>query len=357
VLTSFTVKNYRGFRDLTVGGLTRINIVAGENNTGKTSLLEAILLMLDPSHEVIRTICVDRGVGGILSHFADLVKWLFTGGVTSSPIEFHPTFDGPIYGGKPDARGVNGKTILRMVNPTTLMREEPNRYREVAFVTVRDWQHALVCDYSDDTSDFRTWYSVQSDTGVSSASPVPLKEHRFLASSGPPPHLNDDFSSLKIERKLSSILSTLRNAESRLIDLDLATLAGQPEIFADIGTESLVPLAFMGEGIRRLLAVVINIAKCPNGVILIDEIENGLHHSIHEKVWLAIGEAARVANCQVFATTHSYECIQAAQRAFADNGEEDLAFIRLERDGDAIRPIVVNERGLATAMEFDWEMR
>ena len=356
MLTSFSVKNYRGFRDLKIDGLTRVNLIAGENNTGKTSLLEAILLMLDPSHDVIRTICVDRGVGGIQSNFADLVKWLFTGGVTSSPIEFHSTFDGPIYGGKQDATEVNGKTTLRITNPTTLMREEPDRYREVAFVTVRDWQQALLCDYKD-SSESRSWYMLQSNSGVFSVSPVPLKEHRFIASSGSPLRLNDDFSSFKIGKNLSSILATLRYAEPRLVDLNLATLGERPEIFADIGTESLVPLAFMGEGIRRLLAVVINIAKCPNGVVLIDEIENGLHHSILEKVWQAIGEAARAVNCQVFATTHSYECIQAAQVTFADNGEEDLTFIRLERKGEQIRAVVVNEENLETAIGHDWEMR
>ncbi|HLA44590.1 MAG TPA: AAA family ATPase, partial [Aggregatilineales bacterium] len=42
--TSFRVQNFRCFADLQMNDLARINLIAGKNNTGKTSLLEAILL-------------------------------------------------------------------------------------------------------------------------------------------------------------------------------------------------------------------------------------------------------------------------------------------------------------------------
>ena len=180
---------------------------------------------------------------------------------------------------------------------------------------------------------------------------------RWVASSRDSGTLIEDFSQIRINRKLKDYLPIIRIVEPRLTDLDLATLAGSSDIYGDVGLERLVPIAFMGEGLRRLVAIVLSIATCPGGVVLIDEIENGLHHSVMGKIWLAIGEVAKAVNCQVFATTHSYECIQAAQRAFADNGEDDLTLIRLERVGDSIEPIVISEESLETAIGHNWEIR
>ena len=80
--------------------------------------------------------------------------------------------------------------------------------------------------------------------------------------------------------------------------------------------------------------------------MLIDEIENGLHHSILEQGFTREEKRHGKRIVRLFATTHSYECIQAAQRAFADNGEDDLTLIRLERDGEDIRPVIISEESL-----------
>jgi predicted ATP-dependent endonuclease of OLD family len=193
--------------------------------------------------------------------------------------------------------------------------------------------------------------------GLIATAPQPVGPLRFIASSGMAPLLIDDFSNLLIERRIEDFVAALQFADSRLRGLDLATFCGESHIYANLDIGRLLPTALMGEGVRRLMTFVFAIANCSRGVVIVDEIENGLHHSIMEKVWRAIGEAARTADCQVFATTHSYECIQAAQKAFANNGEDDLTLIRLEREGDTVRPVVISEESLATAMEFDWEIR
>jgi AAA15 family ATPase/GTPase len=91
----------------------------------------------------------------------------------------------------------------------------------------------------------------------------------------------------------------------------------------------------MGEGMVRLLSLVLEITNASGGVVLVDEIENGLHHSVLTKVWRAVGEASRRSNTQIFATTHSWECIRAAHEAFLQNGIYDLRLHRLERiNGD-----------------------
>ena len=87
-------------------------------------------------------------------------------------------------------------------------------------------------------------------------------------------------------------------------------------------------------GMSRILSLALAIATVPGGIVLVDEIENGIHHSVMEKVWRAIGAFARNYDVQLFATTHSYECIGAAYRAFESDEEDELRLFRIQRNGD-----------------------
>ena len=75
-------------------------------------------------------------------------------------------------------------------------------------------------------------------------------------------------------------------------------------IYADIGLGEMLDLRIMGDGLVHLTSILLHIASAAGGIVLIDEIENGLHHSIMHKVWRAIAAAARQFNTQVIATTH-----------------------------------------------------
>src|SRR5262249_48001630 len=128
------------------------------------------------------------------------------------------------------------------------------------------------------------------------------------------------FGAIEKGKRQEEIMPALSFIDRRLKRLSLAPLAGESVIHGDVeGLRQLVPLPFMGEGMRRVLSIVLAIANAQGGIVLIDEIENGLHYSVQKQVWQAIGAAARQANVQIFATTHSWECIQAAHQAFREN--------------------------------------
>src|SRR5260370_15583162 len=123
----------------------------------------------------------------------------------------------------------------------------------------------------------------------------------------------------------------LHSGESGLGRVSLIPMADKTVIHGDIGMSRLMPIPFMGEGLRRVLSIVLAIANAKDGVVLIDEIENGLHYSVHKQVWQAIAAAARNNNVQVFATTHSWECIRYAHEAFSEDTIYDLRMHRLDR--------------------------
>jgi AAA15 family ATPase/GTPase len=112
----------------------------------------------------------------------------------------------------------------------------------------------------------------------------------------------------------------------------------------------------MGDGMARLLFLALAIASAPNGLVLVDEVENGLHHTVMERVWRAIAAFARNFNVQIFATTHSQECIEFAHSAFASDRVYDFRLYRLERANGVVRPVKYDREMLDIALESGLEV-
>ena len=72
------------------------------------------------------------------------------------------------------------------------------------------------------------------------------------------------------------------------------------------------PIGSLGDGAWRMLAMAIAVTQCNNGVLLVDEIDTGLHFTVLADMWKLILATARELNVQVFATTHSYDCVQSS---------------------------------------------
>jgi len=113
----------------------------------------------------------------------------------------------------------------------------------------------------------------------------------------------------------------------------------------------------MGDGMSRLASLILAIGNAKNGVVLVDEIENGFHHRVMAKVWRAIAKAARRFNCQLFATTHSLECIASAHKAFSKEESYDLLVHRLDRTDDKVSATTFGQDELDVAFEMKMDIR
>lgn len=113
----------------------------------------------------------------------------------------------------------------------------------------------------------------------------------------------------------------------------------------------------MGEGMSRIFGIALALVNAKDGMLLIDEVDTGLHYSVLPDLWKLIFEVAHRLNVQVFATTHSKDCLEAFQQAAEDTTEEEGMLIRLEhRDGDVV-PVMFDERKLNIAAREQIEVR
>jgi hypothetical protein len=351
---SFTIKNFRCFRELKLDPLARINLIAGKNNSGKTALLEAIHLHSYPRDcSLPFKINVSRGINEEKKFDSDSCLWLFHDKDGASEIVLRGQFQS------------TEERLLQMWLMDSAAVEErfpelSPMIRQVPRSPFAGSDRLLILHGQ--TKGLDTYVIADPhSTGIGSVGSSILPwdgPSLFLPSSGRSPEEDTTaFSDLEQSNRQDEILPSLRILEPRLQRLAILLLAERPAIHGHIGLSSQVPVQFMGEGIRRLLSILLAIHQAKGGNVLIDEIENGLHHSVMVQVWQAIADAARRADVQVFATTHSYECIQAANQAFAASQPYDLRLLRLDRmDGD-IRVIAYNQNTLNTSIDMSLEVR
>lgn len=123
------------------------------------------------------------------------------------------------------------------------------------------------------------------------------------------------------------------------------------------GRQERLPLKNMGDGMLRLFHIILAIVNAKNGLILIDEFENGLYWGVQPKLWETIFRISERLNVQVFATTHSKDCVRAFEAVWKVD-ETKGTFHRMDRGRDnQIKCISYNVETLADALEMDVEVR
>jgi predicted ATPase len=353
---SIEIENFRCFEKFKMSNLSHINIITGKNNVGKTSLLEALYLLVG-HHNAGLALRINQQRGTVVSKLdmQALLKWIFHDGDISQKIRFNSELlfeEGVV-------RKVNLAIGVKNPEVTTLQLGEAKSENLVSEPDGVDGNFHLVfnCKLDEESSE-------ESEVWIE-GNETKLKEGKQLFSGGVYLHSKltnapenvTRFSKLSEYYRKDEVVEVVQMLEPRLRDLDVLHVAGVNVIAADIGLERKIPVGYMGEGFNKLLTIILAILDCSNGYFLIDEIENGFHHSVMEKVWLAIVKVSQRDNVQVFASTHSAECIEAASAVFPEVSEEDFSVRHIEEMDGYIRPFPYDKKKLEAAMETGVEVR
>ncbi len=368
-LPSLSIKGFRGIKDLSISRLGRVTLLAGKNSSGKTTVLDAvrvyaarghpsILSKVLESHREVAELTSSQGQNNVGSH----IEAIFHGRDASRDAIF-------TIGPNDDSM----RLIVETINPEEeRWPHRPPRYSSA--VPLR----TLIASFGDNKEIEIFWYfspyalstktardrRVYQDAGS-------VREHEMptpivCESMGPGPLGNDE-----IERFWDVI--ALTDKEEQIVSALRLILDKKVERIAMIGNESEsrrmvvrfegqsfpVPLESFGDGTLRLFGVALALINSKDGFLLIDEAENGIHHSVQSDFWRILLETAHKNNVQVLATTHSYDCIRGFAHAMAEYEESDGALVRLERENGDVRAVEYSEKNIKVIakQQIDIEVR
>lgn len=354
MLESFEVRNFRCFEELKVGPFSRINVISGKNNVGKTSLLEALFLYLGAHNPDIPVrLNAFRGLSSFVPE--ETWGWLFRGRDTLRDITLSGT----------DPGGVARTLKLTEISPpqvsiSTARKGETSILPGEDSVSPGVFNRELQFEFQNGPSQPIRSRARMTGEGIQvERAPVqPFPTSVYLSTRHRPGKDDvDRFSRIQEMKEHANVVSALQIVDPRLRSLAVHSAGNTVSLRADIGEHRLIPLNFLGEGVTRLLSIVLAITSSPNGATLIDEIENGFHYSILDQVWAAVSEAAARSNTQVFATTHSRECIMAAHEFFDTQPDYPLRLFRLESTGLGISAVAYDREQIETSKTLHLEVR
>ena len=367
MLNRLSIRGLRGLRDLTLTEPGRVNLIVGRNDTGKTTLLEAVRLLLtgDPRHmrrpnrsriERVQTTYeesfglafyqgrVESGIR-IVGHLGE-IEVRATANIESVGREEPLLIDTH----DRDEEGDPDESLLQTGNQIVIRVAANND--AFATVTFPFEESALR------RAGLSTRRSFEGEPFPEMPTTLWLGTNRAEVWS----HARR-FSQLADRREAGPLIELLRRIEPRLKDIRVslapreAVSAGIATLKIDLQDGPLLPLESMGDGFASSIALVTAVAAATGGLCLIDEIENGIHYSILPSVWTAISDAVESYDTQVWATTHSLDCVAAAHEAFS-NRPESLRVHRLSRhERGEVKVHTFDYSMLTRALESGWEVR
>jgi len=165
--------------------------------------------------------------------------------------------------------------------------------------------------------------------------------------------------SISLTTKEDLVVDAIKILEKNILKIDFPSHKSYSPIRIKVkNARDPIPLSNMGEGMYRILAMAMSLVTSENGVLLVDEIETGLHYEAQTDMWRLILETAKELNVQVFATTHSWDCIAAYQEALSQVEDKSIGkLFRLDSKYGKLRAVEYDADDLDIAVRKGIEVR
>jgi len=348
MLHDLTISRFRCFRELRVPLLKRVNLFVGKNNAGKTTILEAaeILAIGHPS-----------------------ALWLSPsrrGELITSDEERSETEADPSYLFYREFLDRDSYENL----PSFLLQSGPRRFE----CKVEPSEHFLV-PLTPETPPVsfklrmirsmggskpeQAWdWNLSSQDGLNGPSRPPDDQPvvNFLGTELPDlGRLWDGVLLRSEEEQVVEALRLLVPEIGSLIQVREPKSSRQGFYVRIPGSVSGIPLGTFGEGLKRLLALTLQIVSAKGGTVLVDDIGDGLHHSVMTEMWRLVIKTARRFDVQVLATTHSLDCVNALGTVREESLAlaADVALHRVEKGATKTVEYSMDEVAVATRHQLE----
>jgi predicted ATP-dependent endonuclease of OLD family len=352
-LESFTIHQFRGLRDLKLDSLGQINLLVGINNSGKTSVLEALAIYCHPLDiRVWLSTSRQREQENRISRTPplDALRWLFAHDFTF------------------DQEKLQKGAILVSSSGLFSVKKMQASYEQIEGIWVserrnrrsfldRDEDEEIIED--EDVPGGRKGLDIKIELYTeqlnlwdepSLAENFQLWEDEFLSKiSGkkepslrtavvtPSSHRSELgqfrlLSEARFQNFKSDVVELLRQMDRNISDIEILlspeAISSRFNIYIQHEKLGLAPVSTFGDGVRRLLHIALKLASVKGGILLIDELESTIHTEALQNSFSWLAKWCKEMDVQLFATTHSLEAVDALLEV--TESESDLVLYRLE---------------------------
>jgi len=359
MLTGLEITRFRAFDHLKIERLGHVNLIVGKNNVGKSTLLEALQLYASPDPlPALRDMIYSRDeLQNKPDDTADerdqisasALLSLFNGRL---PIE---SVTGPIRIGPSSGETLTISLAWHYEIPQNTRVEETISAR--VLVPALEFSRGLSTrriplDYQFSVLGRAAFHQESTDIGPPCVM-VPANGFR----SDETARMWDRIVLSEWEDEVLKALRILASKVSRLSFVGGGRLGARTARVKVEGEKVPVPLRSLGDGANRLMGLLLALVEAKSGLLLVDEIENGIHYAALTDIWRSLISLAARLNVQVVATTHSWDCVTSFQRATRENEESDGVLTRLEQTESGFRAVQFDEEELNIAAAGRIEVR
>ena len=303
MITSLHLRNFKRFESLDVSGFSKVNLISGKNNCGKTGLLEALALACSQENS------------------QNIAKWFRRNDGESQAKSFTHWFG---------RAGNSDWSVMAHTNSDVSWVRHP---------------------------DSDKGYGIVDGSNAAGLIPQPIRLIAIPTWTMPVEDESVEFDRMILRKQEKVFEARLRSVEPKLESVRALQPESRRVLFADVGLPEMIPLSLLGQGVLRLTSIFIRALGAKADILLIDEIENGLHHSALIELWKGLKELSDKEGTQIFATTHSMECIAAASQVFGAGPDAGLSFHWIEDVKGVPTAISINAERLASVLETGFEIR
>jgi Predicted ATPases len=327
-LTYFKVENFKRFDSLELTDIGQFNLVVGDNNVGKTSLLEAL--------DSVNGLRSPKPVDGVAMPLSQI---LVRRGInaTGDPKAFFT------YLAKNPARPI--KLLFKDSGALGKASVEISLGENIRFKPAISGKEPADVSFG--------LYSIEQPTSLIPAS---IQINNTL-----PSEYQKVFNYSRSNKQ--RIIQNLKIIDQRIVDIEVLPIVSDPHVMIGFENEDrYLPLTSMGESTIRVFNYLLKILSNTNGLLLIDEIDTGIHYSRMSDFLRTIFQMAEKNNVQLFLTTHSLECQQAFAEVFekpdmVQHQDKVRQFTLIEKPDRRVAAINRNWAQLEFAIETDNETR
>lgn len=350
MIESVRVEIFRCFKKLEIEKLRRINVIVGRNASGKTALLESIFITGGNNPEIVMRVNAFRGLGQMLqmklerSAYESLWRDLFFGFDQKKNILIHLT-------GSP----ANTRSVSISYTPfqslTLPISEIVKAESPLIVPIVFEWR-----DFNGVVSTSEVKVTPQGLVLAGQGEALPVYFFSSAATTNPTENA-DRFSDLSKRRKEKALVKELIKQFPYMDDVSIETRTGIAMLYASIkDMPEKMPMGLISSGISKLVSLLLGLGDKPQAIVLVDEMENGFYHDTLPTIWSTLFRFCKENNAQLFASTHSQECLNALLPTIKDN-EEDFLLIRTYKENDRCLAETFSGRKLQSAISQSIDVR